>query len=86
MDILTLLVVGLVAGVLASVVMRGSGFGLLGNILLGVCGSLVGSWIFRELHWQAPFAGVAGVIAVAFVGAVCVLLVFRLVRRARARR
>jgi uncharacterized membrane protein YeaQ/YmgE (transglycosylase-associated protein family) len=85
MDIITLLVVGLVAGVLASVVMRGSGFGLVGDILLGICGAFVGSWIFRELHLQVPLAGVPGAVAVAFVGAVLVLLVVRMVKRGRAR-
>lgn len=79
MDIVTWLIVGLVAGLLASAVMRGSGFGLLGDIVLGIVGAFVGSWAFRELHWTAPFTGIAGVIAIAFCGAVLVLLVYRLV-------
>jgi uncharacterized membrane protein YeaQ/YmgE (transglycosylase-associated protein family) len=83
--IITWLVVGLVAGVLASVIMRGSGFGLLGDILLGIAGAFVGGWGFRELRWHAPFAGIAGVIAVAAIGAVIVLAGFRLLRRANAR-
>jgi uncharacterized membrane protein YeaQ/YmgE (transglycosylase-associated protein family) len=82
MDIITWLIVGLVAGVLASAVMRGSGFGLAGDIALGVLGAFVGGWTFRELGWRVPFAGLAGVITVAFVGAVVVLAVLRLVRYA----
>lgn len=82
MDIVTWIIVGLVAGLLASAVMRGSGFGLLGDIILGIVGAFVGSWAFRELHWQAPFTGLAGVIAIAFIGAVIILLAVRLVRRA----
>lgn len=80
MHIITLLLVGLVAGILASVVVRGSGFGLFGNIVLGVIGAFVGSWGFRELGWHAPFAGMAGVITVAFIGAIVVLAALRLVR------
>jgi len=85
MDLFTWLVVGLVAGVLASAVMRGSGFGILGDILLGIAGAFVGSWTFHRLGWQAPFSGLVGVIAVALVGAVIVLVVLRLIRRATVR-
>ena len=81
MDIITWLVVGLVAGVLASAIFGRSGYGLLGDILLGIVGAVVGGWVFRELHWHAPFAGLAGVIVVAFVGAVLVLIGLRLVQR-----
>jgi uncharacterized membrane protein YeaQ/YmgE (transglycosylase-associated protein family) len=85
MQIITLLVVGLVAGVLASFIMR-SRFGLLTDIVLGVGGAFVGSWIFRTAGWHAPFAGIAGVISVAVIGAVIVLVVLRTIgntRRAR---
>ena len=44
MDLLTWLIVGLVAGLLASVLMKGSGFGVVGDILLGIVGAFVGSW------------------------------------------
>ena len=84
MDIITWIVVGLVAGVLASAIMRGSGFGLLGDIVLGIAGAFIGSWVFRELGWRAPFSGIAGVIVVALVGAVIVLAILRLIRRATA--
>jgi uncharacterized membrane protein YeaQ/YmgE (transglycosylase-associated protein family) len=85
MDILTWLIVGLVAGLLATTLMRGSGFGLLGDIVLGIAGAFVGGWTFRELGWHAPFAGTLGVIAVAFVGAVILLAVVNLVQRGRVR-
>ena len=85
MDIVTWLVVGLVAGLLASAVMRGSGFGILGDILLGIVGAVVGSWGFRELGWRSPAEGLLGVILVAFLGAVVVLLAIRLVSRGRRR-
>lgn len=80
MDIVTLLVVGLVAGLLASVVVRGSGSGLFIDIAVGIVGAIVGAKLFHELGWPAPFSGIAGVITVAFIGAVIVLAVFRLVR------
>jgi uncharacterized membrane protein YeaQ/YmgE (transglycosylase-associated protein family) len=82
MDIITWLIVGLVSGVLASVVMSGSGFGILGDIVLGILGAFVGGWTFREFGWHAPFSGLAGVIAVAFAGAVIILVLLRVVRRA----
>jgi len=81
MDIITLLVVGLIAGVLASVLVRGSGLGVLGDIGVGVIGAIVGAWTFHELGWATPFAGIAGTITIAFVGSVIVLAGYRLVRR-----
>jgi uncharacterized membrane protein YeaQ/YmgE (transglycosylase-associated protein family) len=85
MDIITLLVVGLVAGVIASTLV-GPGFGLLGDIALGIVGAFVGSYSFRALGWHAPFGGLAGVIAVAVVGAVILLVALRLIHRATVRR
>lgn len=81
MDIVTWIIVGLVAGSLASLVLRGSGFGIIGNILLGIVGAVVGAWGFRELGVRVPIDGLAGTIFVAFVGAVVLLLVLHLVRR-----
>jgi uncharacterized membrane protein YeaQ/YmgE (transglycosylase-associated protein family) len=76
------IVVGLVAGVLASNVV-GTGLGLVGDIVIGIVGAFLGGLIFREAHWQVPLAGLAGTILVAFVGAVVLLLLLRLIRRAR---
>jgi uncharacterized membrane protein YeaQ/YmgE (transglycosylase-associated protein family) len=81
--LLTWLVVGLIAGVLASYVSRGGGYGIVGDIVLGILGAFIGGWGFRALHWHAPFAGLAGVIFVAFIGAVVLLLVIRLIRGRR---
>ena len=80
MDIITWLVVGLVAGALASSLMRGSGLGILGDIVLGIVGAFVGGWTFQALGWSSPFNGLAGVIFVALIGAVLVLAIFRLLR------
>jgi uncharacterized membrane protein YeaQ/YmgE (transglycosylase-associated protein family) len=84
MDIITWLIVGLVAGVLASLVM-GDGFGLIGDIIIGIVGAFVGGWVFREAGWSTPFGGLAGTIAVAFVGAVIVLGLLRVIRSVTAR-
>jgi uncharacterized membrane protein YeaQ/YmgE (transglycosylase-associated protein family) len=81
--ILTWLVVGLIAGVLASYVSRGAGYGIVGDIVLGIVGAFIGGWGFRALHWHVPFAGLAGVIFVAFIGAVALLFVIRLIGRRR---
>lgn len=85
MDIITWIIVGLVAGVLASAIMRGSGFGLVGDVVVGIAGAFVGGWAFRELGWHAPFEGLGGVIFVALIGAVAVLAVLRVIKGATAR-
>ena len=79
MDLLTWIIVGLVAGVLASLLV-GSAGGIIIDIVIGVVGAFVGGWIFRTAGWHAPFAGLAGTIFVAFVGAVVLLVVLHLVR------
>ncbi len=86
MDIVTLIVVGLVAGLLASLVMGGIGFGILGDIVIGILGALFGGWLFSEMGWRTPFSGIAGTIFVAFIGAVVLLLIIRLLRGARRAR
>ena len=68
MDLITWIIVGLIAGTLASVVWRGSGFGILGNMVLGIVGAVVGAWGFRELGIRVPIAGLGGTILVACVG------------------
>ena len=73
MDITTWLLVGLVAGALASALARGGGVGLRGDIVLGIAGAVVGGWTFHALGWQSPSTGVAGLIAVALAGAVIAL-------------
>ena len=57
MDIITWLVVGLVAGVLASLIM--GGFGIIADIVVGIVGAFIGGWLFRYAGWHAPFAGLA---------------------------
>ena len=83
MDLLTLLVVGLIAGLLVSLFVGGVGYGILGDIVIGIVGAFVGSWLFGALHIRVPFSGLGGTIFVAFVGAVVFLVILRVLRRGR---
>jgi uncharacterized membrane protein YeaQ/YmgE (transglycosylase-associated protein family) len=74
------LAIGLIAGWLASAVV-GGGYGVVGDIVIGVVGAFLGGFMFRALHVAAPFAGIAGTIFVAFFGAVVLLVLLRLARR-----
>lgn len=80
MDILTWIIVGLVAGVLASLVV-GGGFGIIADIVIGIVGAFVGAWLFQTLGVTSPFGGMAGTIFIAFVGACVLLLILRAFRR-----
>jgi uncharacterized membrane protein YeaQ/YmgE (transglycosylase-associated protein family) len=86
MDILMWIIVGLVAGVLASVTVGGVGYGLVGDIVIGIVGAFVGGAVFRQAGWHAPFAGLPGVIFVAFIGAVLLLLIVHVIRSATSGR
>ena len=86
MEIETILlwaVIGLIAGWLASAVI-GGGYGVIGDIVVGVVGAFLGGILFRALGVAAPFGGIAGTIFVAFIGAIVLLLLLRLINRARA--
>ncbi len=82
MTILSWLVVGLIAGFLAGLVVKGGGFGLIGDIIVGVVGGLLGGWISVNLLHIGSMTGInLGSILIAFIGAVILLLVLRLIRR-----
>jgi len=86
MDFLTWLLVGLIAGVLASVLMGGIGYGIIGDIIVGIVGAFLGGWLFSQMGWTAPFGGLAGVIFVAFIGAVLLLFIIGIIGRGAGRR
>ena len=71
--------VGLVAGWLASVAV-GGGLGIVGDIVVGIVGAFVGGFVFRSFGWRPIFSGIPGTIFVAFIGAVILLLLLRLIR------
>ncbi|MBU1747389.1 MAG: GlsB/YeaQ/YmgE family stress response membrane protein [Chloroflexi bacterium] len=85
MGLLAWLVVGLIAGFLAGLFVKGSGFGLIGDIIVGVVGALVGGWLAATfLNMPDAITGFnLTTIVVAFVGAVILLLIVRLFSRAR---
>jgi uncharacterized membrane protein YeaQ/YmgE (transglycosylase-associated protein family) len=81
MGLLAWIVVGLIAGWLAGQVMKGGGYGVLVDIILGIVGGIVGGWVFGLLGiW--PAGGMIGSILVAFVGAVILIWISRLLKRA----
>jgi len=79
--LLVLLLVGLVAGWLAGQIIRGRGFGLIGDLVVGVVGAFIGSWIFGALGIFIGM-GLIGAIISATIGAVVLVAIIRLVRRA----
>lgn len=85
MDIITWLIVGLVAGVAAALLVGSAGYGLIGDVVVGMFGAVVGGALFREAGWRAPFTGLAGVITVALVGAVLLLLILRVIKSSTTR-
>ena len=83
MDLMSLvwfLLIGLIAGWLAGRVMKGGGYGLVGDMIVGVIGALIGGWLFGRLGISA--GGLIGAIITAFVGAVILILLLRVIRRA----
>src|SRR6202035_5885209 len=81
MGFLAWIVVGLIAGWLAGQVMKGGGYGILVDIILGLFGGLLGGWLFGQLGiWSG--GGMVGSIIVAFIGAVILVGITRLIKRA----
>ena len=78
-SLLVILFVGLIAGWLAGKIVRGTGFGIIGDILVGVAGALVASWLFPKLGIHLGTGLVSNIIYSA-IGAVVLLLVVRLIR------
>jgi len=75
------IIAGLIAGWLAGVVMKGGGYGIIVDIILGILGGLVGGWLFGILHIPVPGGPMIGSIIVAFVGAVILVGITRLLKR-----
>jgi uncharacterized membrane protein YeaQ/YmgE (transglycosylase-associated protein family) len=79
--ILIWVLVGAVAGWLAGMIVKGGGFGLLGDIVVGIIGAFVGGWLLMQLGVSIG-VGIVSVIATATIGAVALLLLLRLIRAA----
>jgi uncharacterized membrane protein YeaQ/YmgE (transglycosylase-associated protein family) len=76
--LLVIIIVGIVAGWLAGRVMDGGGFGLIGDLLVGLVGAFIGDWLLPRLGIHLG-AGIVALILNAFIGAVVLLLILRLV-------
>jgi uncharacterized membrane protein YeaQ/YmgE (transglycosylase-associated protein family) len=74
-------IVGLIAGFLAGKVMKGGGFGVLMDIVIGIVGAMIGGWVFG-LVGIFPGGGLIGSVLVAFVGACILLWIVRLIKKA----
>jgi len=84
-SLLVILLVGLVAGWLAGRIVEGGGFGLIGDIAIGIVGALIGSWLMPRLGIHIA-SGILSAIIVATVGAVLLLVIVRLASGAYPRR
>jgi uncharacterized membrane protein YeaQ/YmgE (transglycosylase-associated protein family) len=79
-SLILFLVIGLVAGWLAGQVLKGKGFGLIGDLIVGVIGAFLGGWLFTLLGISV--GGILGSLITAFVGAVVFLYLLRIIKRA----
>ena len=78
-SLIVILFVGLVAGWLAGKIVRGSGFGIIGDILFGIGGALIASWLFPKLGIHIG-TGLVSEIIYSAIGAIILLLLVRLLR------
>ena len=79
MGFLWFILIGIAAGWLAGQIMKGGGFGLIGDLVVGVIGALLGGWLFGLAGIGA--GGLLGQLVVATVGAIVLLLLLRLIKR-----
>jgi uncharacterized membrane protein YeaQ/YmgE (transglycosylase-associated protein family) len=75
------LIIGAIAGWLAGTFVRGGGFGLLGDIVVGIIGAFIGGWLAGVLHVHVGSGWVSSIITAA-IGAALLLIILRAVRRA----
>jgi uncharacterized membrane protein YeaQ/YmgE (transglycosylase-associated protein family) len=78
-SLIVILFVGLVAGWLAGKIVRGTGFGIIGDIVVGIAGAFIASWLFPRLHISIG-SGLISEIIFSAIGAIILLLIVRLVR------
>jgi uncharacterized membrane protein YeaQ/YmgE (transglycosylase-associated protein family) len=81
MPFLYFLLVGLIAGWLAGQIMKGSGYGVIGDIVIGIIGAFIGGWLFGVLGLTVG-GSLIGSICMALVGAIVLIFIVRLFKRA----
>jgi uncharacterized membrane protein YeaQ/YmgE (transglycosylase-associated protein family) len=79
-SIIIMIIVGAIAGWLAGKIVRGFGFGLIWDIVIGIIGAFIGVWLLTRLG-IVPFSGFVGSIVNATIGAVVLLFIVGLIRR-----
>ena len=84
-NVLIILVIGLIAGWLAGLLVRGTGFGLVADICIGVIGAFIGTWLLPRLHLHLG-RGIIPAIISATIGAIVLLLILWVISRARGAR
>ncbi len=77
-SLLVIIVVGIVAGWLAGQIVRGGGFGLIGDLIVGVVGAFIGDWLLPQLNIHLG-VGTVALIANATIGAVVLLIIIRII-------
>jgi len=80
MEFVWFILVGLVAGWLAGMLVKGGGFGVVGDIVVGVIGALLGGWLFGVFGVSA--GGLVGSIVVATIGAIVLIVILRVIKKA----
>ena len=85
MTILAWLILGLVAGWLASLLMGAGGYGLIGDIVVGILGSIVGGWLATQLLGLDVTGLNVTSVAIAVAGAVILIIIFRAIAPGRSR-
>ena len=81
MQFVWFILIGLVAGWLAGTLVKGGGFGVVGDIVVGVVGALLGGWLFSALGISSG-GSLIGAIIVATIGAIVLIFILRLIKRA----
>jgi uncharacterized membrane protein YeaQ/YmgE (transglycosylase-associated protein family) len=82
MGIIIWLIVGAIAGWLAGMVVKGGGFGLIGDIIVGIVGSVIAGWLLPQIGFPLIGGDFIGAVIDAFIGAIILLLIIKLVKRA----
>ena len=77
-SLLVIILVGLIAGWLAGQVMRGAGFGLVGDLIIGLLGAFIGDWLLPRLNIHLG-VGIVALVINALIGAIVLLLILRLI-------
>jgi len=84
MNFVLFILIGLIAGALAGRIVSGQGFGFVGDIVVGVIGAFLGGWLFSTFLGTAGGGGILMSLVVAFIGAIVLLGVIRLVAPSHA--